>query len=263
MLLAFAGFGWLAWRKLAIVIALQPEARLDQPWQRLRSVLVNGLLQQRMVRREWRPGLMHAVLFLGFMSLLLRKLQLIAIGYRESASFPNAFGGPFAAFKDAIELAVVAAVLYAFYRRFVLRPARLVPNREALLVLSLILAIMVTDFAFDGFRFALLAERFPAIAHERAFAFVGSALARGVLRAEPGGAADGLRARLLDADGRRVLLPRAAAGRRALPHRHGAADLVLPARSTGPPRADGRRREADGGDRRGRHEGAACAARAT
>jgi Fe-S oxidoreductase len=177
MLLAFAAFGWLSWRKLAIVAALQPEARLDRPWQRLRSVLVNGLLQQRMLRREWRPGLMHAVLFLGFLSLLLRKLQLIAIGYRESASFPDAFGGPFAAFKDAIELAVVAAVAYAFYRRFVLRPARLVPNREALLVLSLILAIMVTDFAFDGFRFALLAERYPAIAHERDFAFVGRALA--------------------------------------------------------------------------------------
>ena len=51
MLLAFAGFGWLSWRKLSIVAALQPESRLDQPWQRLRSVLVNGLLQQRMVRR--------------------------------------------------------------------------------------------------------------------------------------------------------------------------------------------------------------------
>ena len=176
MLLAFAGFGWLAWRKLAIVRALQPEARLDQPWQRLRSVLVNGLLQNRMVRREWRPGIMHAVLFLGFMSLLLRKLQLIAIGYNESAAFPDAFG-PFAALKDAIELAVVAAVLYAFYRRFVLRPPRLGRNREAVLVLSLILAIMVTDFAFDAFRFALLAERVPAIAHERDFAFVGSALA--------------------------------------------------------------------------------------
>jgi len=177
MLLAFAAFGWLAWRKLAIVIALQPEARFDQPWQRLRSVLVNGVLQQRMVRREWRPGIMHAVFFFGFMSLLLRKLQLIAIGYSESASFPDAFGGPFAAFKDAIELAVVAAVLYGFYRRFVLRPPRLTPNREAVLVLSLILAIMVTDFAFDGFRFALLAGRYPAIAHERAYAFVGSALA--------------------------------------------------------------------------------------
>ncbi len=159
MLVAFAGFAWLVWRKLQIVLALQPEPRWDQPWQRLRSVLVNGLLQRRMVQREWRPGLMHAVIFLGFMSLLLRKLQLIAIGYQETFVFPDAFGGPFAAFKDAIEVAVTLAVLYAFYRRFVSRPARLERNREALLVLSLILAIMVTDFAFDGFRFVLLSQQ--------------------------------------------------------------------------------------------------------
>ena len=128
MLLAFAGFGWLSWRKLQIVLALQPQMRWDEPWKRLRSVLVNGLMQRRMVQREWRPGLMHAVIFLGFMALLLRKLQLIAIGYFEAASFPDAFGGPFAAFKDAIEVAVILAVLYAFYRRFVSRPARARPN---------------------------------------------------------------------------------------------------------------------------------------
>jgi Fe-S oxidoreductase len=176
MLLAFAGFAALAWRKLRIVRALQHESRWDQPWQRLRSVVTNGLLQRRMLRREWRPGLMHAVIFLGFMSLLLRKLQLIAIGYRETATFPEILG-PFAALKDAIEIAVVVAVLYAFYRRFILRPPRLERNREAILVLSLILAIMVTDFGFDGFRFALLSDRVAAIGHERAYAFGGGALA--------------------------------------------------------------------------------------
>lgn len=177
MLLAFAGFGLLAWRKLQIVAALQPEPRWDAPAQRLKSVLVNGLLQQRMVQREWRPGLMHAVIFLGFLSLLLRKLQLIAIGFDERAVFPDAFGGPFAAFKDFIELAVTAAVLYALWRRFVQRPARLEPNREAVLVLGLILVIMVTDLLFDGFRFARLAGSVPGIAHERDWAFAGSAIA--------------------------------------------------------------------------------------
>ena len=43
-------------------------------------------------------------------------------------------------------LAVIAAVLYAFYRRFVLRPPRLERNGEAIVVLSLILAIMVLPF---------------------------------------------------------------------------------------------------------------------
>ena len=176
MLLAFAGFAWLCWRKLAIVRALRPEVRWDQPGQRLKSVLVNGLLQQRMVQREWRPGLMHAAIFLGFMSLLLRKLQLIAIGYSESATFPELLG-PFAAVKDAIELVVVAAVLYALYRRFIVRPPRLERNGEAVLVLSLILTIMVTDFLFDGFRFTLLSERIAGIGHERAYAFAGDAVA--------------------------------------------------------------------------------------
>ena len=89
MLAGFAGFGWLAWRKLAIVAALQPLVRWDRPGERLRSVLVNGFFQQRMVQREWRPGLMHAVIFLGFMSLLIRKVQLLAIGFSERFVWPE------------------------------------------------------------------------------------------------------------------------------------------------------------------------------
>jgi Fe-S oxidoreductase len=180
MLVAFAGFGYLALRKLAIVASLQPEMRWDRSGLRLKAVLVNGFLQSRMVRGEWKPGIMHAVIFLGFMSLLVRKLQLIAIGYDESVAFPGLAGGWFAAFKDVIELAVLAACGYALYRRFVLKPRRLERNREAVLILSLIIAIMITDIAFDGFRFALHSASDEGIAHERSYAFIGGALATGL-----------------------------------------------------------------------------------
>ena len=180
MLVAFAGFGYLAERKLAIVASLQSEMRWDHPGLGLKAVLVNGFFQSRMIRREWRPGLMHGVIFLGFMSLLLRKLQLIAIGYDESVAFPGIAGGLFAAFKDAIEVAVLLACGYALYRRFVLKPPRLEQNREALLILSLIIAIMITDFAFDAFRFALRSASDAGIAHERGFALIGGALASGL-----------------------------------------------------------------------------------
>jgi Fe-S oxidoreductase len=173
MFVAFAGFAWLTARKLRIVASLQPEVRWDHPGARLKSVLVNGFLQQRMIRREWKPGLMHTAIFLGFMSLLLRKLQLIAIGYDETFAVTGLAGGLFAGF----EVIVLVAVGYAFYRRLLLKPARLEPNREGILVLSLIAAIMITDFAFDGFRFALLSASDAAIAHERAFAPIGGALA--------------------------------------------------------------------------------------
>ena len=177
MLVAFAGFAWLTARKLRIVASLQPEVRWDHPSARLKTVLVNGILQQRMIRREWKPGLMHTAIFLGFMSLLLRKLQLIAIGYDETFAVTGLAGGVFAGFKDIVEVIVLVAIGYAFYRRLLLKPARLEPNREGILVLSLIAAIMITDFAFDGFRFALLSASDAAIGHERAFAPVGGALA--------------------------------------------------------------------------------------
>ena len=176
--IALAAFGVLAWRKLAIVVKLAPEARWDHPTARLRTVLVNGFLQSRMVRREWKAGVMHAVIFLGFMTLLVRKVQLLVIGYDETFVYPGMAGGTFASFKDVVEIAVLCAVGYALWRRLVQKAARLERNREALLILSLIAAIMVTDFAFDGFRFALRASGDPGIAHERSFAFAGDAIAR-------------------------------------------------------------------------------------
>ena len=176
MLASFAAFGFLAARKLGIVAHLAPEMRWDHPAARLGSVMRNGFLQSRMIRREWKPGVMHAAIFLGFMALLARKLQLIVIGYFEPFTFPGTGGGLFAAVKDGVELAVLAALAYAFWRRYVSKPARLEANREALLILSLITAIMITDFLFDGFRFALFAGTDAGIAHERAYAFAGRRL---------------------------------------------------------------------------------------
>ncbi len=174
---AFAGFCALAWRKLAIVACLAAEPRWDRPVQRLRQVLVNGLLQRRMIHGDRRSGIMHAVIFLGFLALLARKVQLIGIGYAPDFVYPGLLGGLFAAFKDLVEIAVLVAVGYAFWRRFVQKPRRLEANREAILILSLIAAIMVTDFLFDGFRFALLADSDPGIAHEASYAFIGARIA--------------------------------------------------------------------------------------
>ncbi len=147
LIVAFAGFGYLAARKLRIVACLAPEPRWDHPGARLLSVVTNGFLQSRMIRREWKPGLMHAAIFLGFMALLARKLQLIIIGYHEPFVYPGLVGGMFAWGKDVVEIAVLIALAYAYWRRYVVKPKRLESNREALLILSLILAIMVTDLA--------------------------------------------------------------------------------------------------------------------
>lgn len=174
---AFAAFGVLAARKLVLVTHLQPDVRWNEVGARLRSVLSNGLLQRRMIQREWRPGVMHATIFVGFLVLLVRKVQLLVIGYDASYAPTGALGGAFATLKDFVELAVLLAVAYALLRRLVTHPERLEPNREGVLVLTLIAIIMVTDYAFDAFRFAHLSASVPAIAHERAYAPIGGWLA--------------------------------------------------------------------------------------
>ena len=186
LLAAFIAFVYFTARKLAIVAALQPEVRWDHPLARLRSVVSNGLLQRRMILREWKPGLMHAVIFLGFVSLLVRKVQLILIGFDEHHAATGPLADVFTLWKDLVEVAVLVAVGYAFYRRLVQKPGRLEPNREGLLVLALITVIMLTDLAFDAFRFAQHADAIPAIAHERAHAPIGGWLSTLVDHWAPG-----------------------------------------------------------------------------
>jgi Fe-S oxidoreductase len=176
LLVGFTAFALLAWRKLSIVIALQPDNRFDDPRSRVARLLSLGFGQSRLLSGDLLPGLMHAAIFFGFLSLLVRKLHLIVIGYAPLATIPGRFGGVYTAFKDFIELAVLAAVAYGLWRRFVRRPARLEPNREAVVILTLIALIMITDFGFDAFRFAQHAQAVPAIAHEASWAWIGGPL---------------------------------------------------------------------------------------
>ena len=171
MLTAFGGFFYLAWRKLAIVVALKPEVRWDDPRARLKELVENGFLQARMIRGERKPGIMHAVIFAGFLALAraeaaadrgrLRR-ERSCTRARSASRSPSARTGS----KSRCWLAVG----YAFFRRLVQKPARLERNREALVILSLIAAIMITDFLFDGFRFALVAGTDSGIAHEARYA---------------------------------------------------------------------------------------------
>lgn len=182
LLASIAGFLYFTKIKLQIVGNLQKEVRWDNPGARIWRVITFGFLQERMIKGDFKAGFMHLIIFYGFTTLLFRKIQLVVIGYDEFFAYPGTFGAVYAAFKDFIELAVIVAVFYALYRRLVIKPKRLEPNKEAFVILSMILTIMVTDFLYDGFKFALYTdpEMYPLLAHERDFAFVGNAIANAV-----------------------------------------------------------------------------------
>ena len=81
------------------------------------------------------------------MIILVRKLQLFIIAFDEFFVYPQLIGGPYATIKDLVSLGVVLAISYAFYRRLVKKPARLELHTEGLVILSLIMTIMLTDFS--------------------------------------------------------------------------------------------------------------------
>ena len=176
--IAFGYFGWVMYGKTRLVLAgrWRPEFATEIP-KRIGMVLTYFLGQKKLFK-ELRPGVMHAVIFWGFLVLLVRSLYLIFYAYDDDLVMLPAY----AFFKDLTELVVLVMLGYAVYRRLVVKPARLHLSAEALVVLGMIAGLMVSDFLYDGFHFAWAEKMgefavYPALAAERDAAFVGSGLA--------------------------------------------------------------------------------------
>ncbi len=67
---ALAIFAYGVYRRWQMWVALgKPEMRMDHIGERLRSLLVNGLLQVKTFR-DLYPGIMHGLIFFGFVVLI-------------------------------------------------------------------------------------------------------------------------------------------------------------------------------------------------
>lgn len=106
---------------------------------------------------------MHALIFWGFLILLARAGQFFFIGFFPEWRFASgSWEGVWSLYFFVKDLAVVlvsAAVLYALYRRLIVKPDRLTLSGEGIVILLLILVIMVTDVLFDAAYLALKPEQ--------------------------------------------------------------------------------------------------------
>jgi Fe-S oxidoreductase/nitrate reductase gamma subunit len=142
------------------------ENRFDNPWQRLKKVLVVGIGQAKILR-EPSAGLMHAFIFWGFLTLLTAVLEAFIQGFYSSFSLVilGKISKIIFASQDLFGLLVVLAVLYALFRRYVLHPKRLQgdgnTNTDASLILLMILIVMITMFGVNSTKIILHPE-YPA-----------------------------------------------------------------------------------------------------
>src|SRR5690606_26348746 len=59
-------------------------------------------------------------------------------------------GGPYLFLRDLVEVLVLVAVIYAIFRRLVIKPKRLTMSLEAIVILLLIGTLMVTDILMNA-----------------------------------------------------------------------------------------------------------------
>ena len=163
---AGAFFAFTMLRRVAPLFAMRRVERLDRAGERLAGLLRFGFGQKRMVDpEEFRPGLMHVVIFAAFLVLALRTITLFGMGFAEGFHLPllapgSPLGRAYGFLKDVMVLAALVAAVGFLWRRLVTKPDRITLSWEGNLILGFIIGLMVTDMMFDGA--GMIALREPA-----------------------------------------------------------------------------------------------------
>jgi Fe-S oxidoreductase len=167
-LLGTALFAWIVSRRLIPMLRAASDPRFDHPWQRLRNVAKYWLGQWRHPRFPG-AGVLHILLFAGFLTLVVRAFSLLVIGV--SAGFVMPDGPVYAVVRQYAATVVFVVVVIAALRRVILRPVRYqVPANygkgrpgDAIFLLALIAILMAADSLFEAARAAALDDQLPPV----------------------------------------------------------------------------------------------------
>ena len=145
---------WQMWKAIG-----KPENRTDNAGDRVKSLLLNGLLQARTFKDAF-PGAMHALIFFGFFVLIFGA-AFDATHFHLPFLVPFFNGSFYLWFSFIMEvfgLAVLVGVVLAVWRKYVQKPDRLGyrgkldATADDAIILILIAGIIVTGFLLEGFR---------------------------------------------------------------------------------------------------------------
>ncbi len=157
-LVGIACFCYIVRKRLEPMLAAERDPRFDRPWLRTKLLLKYWFAQWKQPRYPL-AGVLHIVIFIGFILLSINSISLVLFGISPGLAFTNGSNGIGLAYnvmKDYAATAVFIAVLLAAVRRAVFTPARYAPapgdkrdhTAEALLVLGLIALLMFSESLF-------------------------------------------------------------------------------------------------------------------
>jgi Fe-S oxidoreductase/nitrate reductase gamma subunit len=157
-----SSFGFLTYtlKRIFSYIKLgQNENRFDNPSERINSVVKIALGQSKLLR-EPAAGFIHVFIFWGFMLFTVSVLEAIIQGFYSPFSFEflGRFFSVITLVQDLFSVLVITGVLWALYRRFIVKVPRLdngkEHNLEAALILFMILLVVVSMFGMNITHFA-------------------------------------------------------------------------------------------------------------
>ena len=143
----------ILWKRWAVLRMGRTEPQFSQIKRRLLDLFLDGILQKRQLRYP-SAGVLHIIIYWGFIILALHSVEMVASGLWPGFSFSflnGVFGVFYNTIKDLFVLLVFVACILSVYRRVVVKPARYQDSRqlEAYLVLFLIVFLMITDMAYE------------------------------------------------------------------------------------------------------------------
>lgn len=172
LLIPVAGIGFFAYvvaQRISFLGKAAADPRTGHFEERLRNLFSLWLVQSRQLRYT-TAGVIHLIIFFGFLVVSIKAISLVVIGIDEDFVFPGlggTLGYVYNHIKDVAATLILIAALVAIYRRLVTKPARYaVPegkakdhSREAVLVLVFIVLLMVSEGFFEA---SLVAAGEPA-----------------------------------------------------------------------------------------------------
>jgi Fe-S oxidoreductase len=134
--------------------------RFGQVIERVVGLFPYLLGNSRVMRPQyWYSGVLHSLIWWGFIVLQIRTLNFILNGIDHDISLEAILGDFWDYFlrpaMDVFNILVIVGVSMAAYQRFFVRPPRLTLNMDAWIILFLIFWLMVTDVMVNSFEIYL------------------------------------------------------------------------------------------------------------
>ncbi|WML24969.1 (Fe-S)-binding protein [Neobacillus sp. OS1-33] len=143
-------FAHLVYSRITFIKLGKPANLREDAGKRLNVFLVN-VFGQKKVLKDTKSGLMHLVIFYGFILVQFGAIDLIWKGLKPGSHLPFGSAYPyFLFFQEIVVIAVLVAILYAWYRRNVTKLKRLKRGWKANLVVYLITTLMISTLFADA-----------------------------------------------------------------------------------------------------------------